>query len=264
MTSPAGNNRVTKRGGFSLVELLVVVAIMGMLAGVAAVSLRGLRSPALASAANEVASAMKMTRQMAISAGRPMYLLFPITTNSLGCAPFRSYAIFEQLRPFESATVDSAEVTNETANDLFIPRTDWRTLPEGVVICNLSSGNYSTINPHPFRNLVLGQPSARRTQHVINLPDGSEWEYFESFTNLAVRLPTSSTLNLGSVPFFGFLPTGRAIYNNSGYGQGAGVRLTQGFVSGNQVAVVDTNNYYYVETDIFAGRIRVRNRESFR
>ena len=95
--------------------------------------------------------------------------------------------------------------------------------------------------------------------------DGQEWRIFESFTNMEyVWLPTRATTNLGQVPFLAFRPNGRALYNNLGFGQGAGVRLTQGFVSGSQVAVVDTNNYYYIETDSFLGRVRVRNRESYR
>jgi len=267
-TSPAGE---PNRTGFTLVELLTVVAIMGILAGVAAVSLRGLRAPALASAANQVASALKMTRQMAVGSGRRMYMVVPTRTiTELGATNlFRSYAIFEEVRPGEDISIPSGSYINTGNESIFVARTDWRTLPEGVIFCNLvASGNYSTIAGDPFdgySNGVFFSPTfAKATK------GGEEWKYFESFKNFDFRSAASPERSLATnqAAFLGFYPSGRAYYEGVSQSatlmQGAAIRLVTGLVKSNMIAVTDTNNYYYVETDPMVGRVRVRSRDSYR
>ena len=237
---------------------------MGMLAGVAAVSLRGMRSPAIASAANEVASAMKSARQMAIASGRKHMVAIPITQNDLTTNLFRSYAIFEELPVGESVN-EPPFATNTTANPIYLAKTDWRTLPEGTLFCNISSATYNTINLDPFTGATLGslfRPVAQAGS------SGSEWRFFESYqASFPICRPdTLSTpvATLNNVPFVGFYPNGRAYYINPGNRQGVGIRLVQGFVKGDQIAITDTNNFYTVETDPNVGRVRVRNRDSYR
>lgn len=256
---------------FTLVELLTVVAIMGIMAGVAAVSLRGLRSPAIASAANEVASAMKSARQMAIASGRKTLVVFPIATNGLTTNIFRSYAIFEEVPVGEATTQASPNggyFTNSGTNAWYVARTDWRTIPEGVVFCNLTAdGTYSPLTGDDFQNMGSNNIGVPLPRYTRSSQAGYEWQYFTSFGTLDIRREdsaNSSLATLNNAPFLGFYPNGRAYYVNSGTLRwGAAIRLTLGFVRGTQVAVTDTNNYYVVETDPTVGRIRVKSRESY-
>lgn len=251
-----------RTGGFSLVELLVVMGIIGILAGAAAVSLRGLRSPALAGAAGEVASAMKWTRQAAISAGRPMYFVIATTNaaTNLGATVFRSYAVLEEIRVGEE-TQEEPFFTNNTANSIFLPRMEWRQLPEGVVFCNVATWNYSTIAGDPFDGATLGVP--QRREHGASSA-GTEWRFFTSTNQFDIRSP----FNPGNNPqrilltYIGFNSQGQAF--SSDRANVVAVRLAAGVILDNQIALTDTNNYYYVESDPVVGRIRVRSRDSFR
>jgi len=271
MTLRAGNKpwRVWAEA-FSLTELLVVVAIMGIMAGAAALSLRGLRAPAINNAVNETASAMKLARQMAVTSRKKQYLVIPIAPNPLLSSNlFRSYAIFEELAPEDTSS--DGLVVNDTniyrGESIWVPRTDWRVLPEGVIFCNLTTIGYSSMNADPFQGgFQLGQPAGRSAQ--INSANGEEWRYFMSFTNLRVVLPNRQEFTLPSVPYLGFSPSGKAFFtrrNENDFQNQAALRLTEGNVAqGTQVAVTKTNTYYYIETDRLVGRIRVRSKESYR
>jgi len=252
---------------FSLTELLVVVAIMGIMAGAAALSLRGLRAPALNNAVNETASALKLARQMAVTSRKRQFVVFPITANPLLSSNlFRSYAIFEELGPGETSS-DGLVVNNEATyrgESIWVARTDWRVLPDGVVFCNLAVSGYSSMQGDPFGGgFRVGMPAGRTTQTTST--GGEEWRYFMSFTNLLVVLPNQEQLSLSAVPYLGFAPSGKAFFTGSDRNNQSALRLMEGtVVQGTQVAVNKTNNYFYIETDRLVGRIRVRPKESYR
>lgn len=260
MILTAGSDGRGRAAGFSLVELLAVVAIIGMLAGVAAVSLRGLRTPALSSAANEVASAVKMTRQMAIASGRNMYLVIPVTSNGLTTNLYRSYAIFEEVPPgYEMRTPDSTGAypvnpTNAPAVSWFIPRTDWRILPDGVVFYGLAIRTNAAAPADEREFGSLGQPEDRSDA------------FQPLYTNLTVRkasAPTDNFETMATAPYLRVTPTGR--FYTTGFTRGlygAVLRLALGSVTGSQIVVTDTNNYFSVETDAQIGRVRVLSPES--
>ena len=258
MTSPAGSDRGRGAAGFSLVELLAVAAIMGLLAGVAAVSLRGLRTPALSSAANEVASAVKMTRQMAIASGRNMVLVIPVTASPpLATNPYRTYAILEEVGPGQEMRTPDTQgnyPTNTNTFSWFIPRTDWQTLPEGVVFY----GMYLRTNVSASTDETAFGP--------IGSPEDRSGNFQPVFTNLMVGQsgnPTNRTA-LGNVPYLLISPAGRfQTANYMGNFFGASLRLALGTVRGAEITVTDTNNHFLIETDSQIGRVRVRTPESY-
>lgn len=234
---------------------------MGLLAGVAAVSLRGLRAPALSSAANEVASAVKSTRQMAIASGRSMYLVIPVAANGLTTNLYRSYAIFEEVPPgYDMRTPDSngaypVNPTNAPAVPWFIPRTDWRVLPDGVVFYGLATRTNAA-------------PSAEETEFgSIGQPEDRSGDFQPLYTNMTVRkasAPTNNFQTLALAPYLRFTPTGR--FYTAGYSAdlyGAVLRLALGNVRGSEIVVTDTNNFFSIETDAQIGRVRVRGPESY-
>lgn len=277
MISPAGNSGGEPPRGFTLVELLAVVAIMGLIAGAAVVALRGLRAPSLAGAASEVASAMKMTRQMAISSGRKMLLVFPhdLSAANLGAAPLRSYAIFECLdQGFETREPPYYYHPETAPNPRFLARTEWRKLPDGIFFCNFASFGYSSMAGDPFSGILQNNVPYPTNRVLLaagsgSVRSGEEWRYFMSFTNLPIGTPSNpgSVLATINAPFVGFLPDGRAFYlGSSSYSQAA-LRLVQGYVPNENpmaLAVTDTNSFFYIETDARSGRIRVRGRDSYR
>jgi prepilin-type N-terminal cleavage/methylation domain-containing protein len=69
------------RGGFTLIELVVIMAIILVLSGIAAVSLPRFRADALFNAATELQSALAVTRETAIAKRIPLSLTLDIAGN---------------------------------------------------------------------------------------------------------------------------------------------------------------------------------------
>lgn len=236
----------------------MVAAIMGLMAGLAAISLRGLRTPALSSAANEVASAVKMTRQMAIASGRNMYLLVPVQTNALTTNPYRTYAIFEEVKPGEEMRTPDAQgayATNTNSTSWFIPQTDWRLLPEGVVFYSLMIRTNAAV---PVNEMEFGS---------IGKPEDRAGNFQPLYTNMAVRRasdPASIFQSFDTVPYLMITPAGRFYTANYTEGLYGGVlQIVLGVVRDSQIVVTDTNNFFAIETDAQIGRVRVRTPESY-
>jgi prepilin-type N-terminal cleavage/methylation domain-containing protein len=260
----------SRASGFTLVELLSVVAIMAIVMGVLGLSLRNMQGPSTQIAAAQVASGLSFARQLAIS--RNTETRFVIYGNTTGAAapglPAESWRYW-------TVIMTNKNVPNPAAN-VWIMQKDWEKLPEGTVFLDIASSraNYNTVNANTIPANIVGQPQSRRFQDSFGANENN-WQGFTSYGpfNLAApNDPTTVIFRLTQAPAIGFKGTGEAVECRgvprgttlSGGGQCIAVRLAEGASLPNgQVVLRSVDNYYYIESDKF-GRVRSRARESYR
>ena len=213
---------------FSLVELLVVVAIISIMAGILGLGLKGMKSSAIQGAASQVTSGLSLARQLAITKNTKAALL--IETNSVnGRVPFRHWSVV---------------YSNISSNNWTLAK-KWEALPEGAVFVEAISGNYSPI----LKKDISGSP----VPGPINAPS-------DFITNAFTILPSTTSSNL---PCIIFSSDGAA--SITGNSTTAAIRIASGVVDTNgDVTLTSTNQYYFVETDSIVGRIRMRAPESYK
>jgi prepilin-type N-terminal cleavage/methylation domain-containing protein len=261
-TSATGRRAFARACGFTLVELLAVVAIMAIVMGVLGLSLRSMQGPSTQVAAAQVASGLSLARQIAISKNtETRFVVYGSPSGATGAGlPPESWRYWTVISSNKNA-----------ANNAWIMEKEWEKLPEGVVFLNIATGGYSTVRGDPLNGVTIGQPFTPAFS-LNNVSRGEEWKRFESYGTFGISAGGTS-LQLNSVPVIGYLPTGEAVSNRGtsraerlalGTGQTAAIRVAEGVAGADgAIRLLSTNNYYYVETDKF-GRVRVRARESFR
>ena len=223
--------RLASQQGMSLIELLVVAAIISMMAGLLALGLKGMKSPAIQGAASQVTSGLSLARQLAISKNTKAALL--IETNSVnGRVPFRYWSVVYSNKGSGNWTVAKK----------------WESLPEGAVFVEILSTNYNAITKKNITTSpVPGQPF---TPSAFT-------------TNDFIILPTTTSSNLPAIMFSsdGAATTGNPTTTLTN----AAVRIASGVADTNgEVTLTSTNQYYFVETDGIVGRIRMRAPESYK
>jgi len=250
--------------GFTLVELLSVVAIMAIMMSVLALALRNMTGPSTQVAAAQVASGLSLARQIAVSRGTDTrFIIYSGTPPAANNPALPSEA-------WRYWTVVSSN--RDQPNGAWIMEKEWERLPAGAVFLNIAAGSYSTINVDPIA-AVIGQPFAPVMRSSIGA--NNEWRGYESFGNFPVTIRSSNTggavstaFSLNNAPTIGYNMSGGAV-SASGAAitspNGAiAVRMAEGTVTADgQIVLKTTNNYHYVETDK-VGRIRVRARETYR
>jgi prepilin-type N-terminal cleavage/methylation domain-containing protein len=128
---------------FTLLELLMVIAIMGILAAIALPSLRGLKPNAKVAATRQLLDAVGRARQLAISQRTPVYMVF-VATNfwndpafAFGSWTTNDQALAASL--YDKQLVGYAYVCLRSVGDqpgMHTPRylSSWRTLVPGAYI----------------------------------------------------------------------------------------------------------------------------------
>jgi len=232
---------VVKSSAFSLVELLVVMAIIGMMVGLSALAVTGMRAPAVQHAADQVMSGLSLARQIAITKNTQAALLIANQTSTNNGFPTNG--------PYRHWSV----VYSNKGADNWIIAKDWEELPNGAFFLEIlkSSGSaterYSPLSKNDFSLYSVGA-NFTPTNFFTN-----------TFSQInAVNGSTTNTVLTGqSIPCLIFSSSGTA--TNSGIA----IRIAQGNVMSGNVTLTSTNKYFFIETDSRTGRIRMRSPESY-
>ena len=223
--------RLASQQGMSLIELLVVAAIISMMAGLLALGLKGMKAPAIQGAASQVTSGLSLARQLAISKNTKAALLIE-TSSANGRVPFRYWSVV---------------YSNKGSGNWTIAK-KWESLPEGAVFVEVLSDNYSAIT----KNNITGSPSL-----------GNPFTPMGLTTNGFTISPSATSSNY---PAIMFASDGAATSGNSTTTlTNAAIRIASGVTeTSGQVTLTSTNQYFFVETDGIVGRIRMRAPESYK
>jgi len=267
-TSETGNSAgyasCRDHGGFTLVELLTVVAIMAIVMGVLGYAISGMGGSATQVGASQVASGLSLARQLAISKNTETRFIIADVRGGGAGLPAESWRYW-------TVIMTNKRAANPAVNN-WIMMKEWEKLPQGVVFLNIAAASYNTINNAPI-GAVVGQ--AFTPAFNTRLPAAQEWLGFGSYGPFNLVLTNNPDLVIASLtnaPAIGYNGVGEALWCSnssrgsllSGASKAIGVRIAAGVVDpANQLILKNTNNSFYVETDK-RGRVRVRSRESYR
>lgn len=203
-------NARESRGGFSLLELLVVIVIIGIVAGFTIPALKGFGSSVTVdSAVRQFLSDLALARQSALttrstvlvlfSSSDPEMLISPLTDE----APLQSYALY---------AMGSVGDQPGRPRRQFI--TEWRSLPDGMLFDPVK------LRRQPF---ISGQGATNRALPYMELPvvvNGTPLAQTPGFHTQRVPLVTTVeqngsdvwVTNLLAFPYLAFRPDGGLFY----------------------------------------------------
>jgi prepilin-type N-terminal cleavage/methylation domain-containing protein len=219
---------VVNNSAFSLVELLVVMAIIGMMVGLSAMAVQGMRAPAVQHAADQVMSGLSLARQIAITKNTQAALLIATNTSSgFPAEPYRYWAVV---------------YSNRSSTDWSFAK-DWEALPNGAFFLDTrgQGGSYAPIEGNPLAS------------------DYSVGPIQPTIFATATFTINGTAISGATIPSIQFKSDG-----TKASGGGEAIRIAQGAVSGGNATLTSLKQYYVVETDTRTGRIRMRSPESYR
>lgn len=223
--SPQAGGRLS---AFSLVELLVVMAIIGIMSGLSIVALQGMRAPAVQHAAEQVMSGLSLARQLAITKNtQAAFLIADQAGAGFPDEPFRYWSV----------------VYSNRGSNTWTRAKNWEKLPDGAFILETrgqSGAAYSSISGVPLS-----------TDYDLGAVTPDKFD-LETFT--IDGTPISNT-DIACIQFSS---------DGSASGSAIAIRIAQGSVLNGAATLASTNQYYFVETDSSIGRIRMRGPESYR
>ena len=224
---------VVNNSAFSLVELLVVMAIIGMMVGLSALAVSGMRAPAVQHAADQVMSGLSLARQIAITKNTQAALLIADKTSTgfPTNGPYRHWSVV---------------YSNKGSSGNWTIAKDWEELPNGAVFGELLGSSYNPLNINPYS--ITPGSSVTSSQILPN----TTFTVFKDTNN------TPAIITSTSIPSVRFASDGAAT------GSAWAIRLLPGTAMGGNATITGNQTYYFVETDSRTGRIRMRSPESYK
>jgi prepilin-type N-terminal cleavage/methylation domain-containing protein len=214
--------------GFSLVELLVVMAIIGVMAGLSVLALQGMKAPAVQMAAEQVMSGLSLARQVAISKNtKAAFLIANASGNGFPQEPYRYWAVV---------------CSNKGAGDWSFAK-PWEKMPDGAFILETRGQSGAAYSP------IGGNPLGGDYAAGAVAPDKFDEDDFTI---------SGSAIVGQSIPNITFSSDG------SSSSAARAIRVVAGTVVGGNATLTSTTQYYFVETDPSIGRIRLRAPDSYR
>jgi prepilin-type N-terminal cleavage/methylation domain-containing protein len=165
-------------GGYTLLELLAVITIMGIIAALAVPTLRGLKPNAKVAGTRDLLDAVGRARQLAISQRTPVYMVF-LSTNFWAYVP--SAQMYKVQPLLDKQLIGYAYVSLRSVGDQpgrYHPRylSAWRTLAQGAYIPpgKFYPAPILTLTNVNFGNLTVPQLNIPQFSLTNNIPFPTE------------------------------------------------------------------------------------------
>jgi prepilin-type N-terminal cleavage/methylation domain-containing protein len=145
--------------GFTLIEMLVVIGIMGMLMAMAIAAFNGLSAvPTLRAAATELQGTITLSRQLAITGKKNVYMVFPtyvVSFENGNCPPLNA----DRIKPYQSYAAFTGGTWGGPSSGWHSLdyQSPWKQLPPGLVFDNrpgASPGGLNIFAPDNVQNYV--------------------------------------------------------------------------------------------------------------
>ena len=170
-----------RRGGFTLLELLIVVGIMGLILAVGMPAFESFSKRSLNSASPGLMSTLRLARQHAITHRKYVWVVFPDSGNMGGVLSYQGGEVELALRSY--AVIEGND-NNQPAEYI----TDWKRLPQGIYfddklsksnsVFNSCDAGGSTTTYYPFPNST--STSNHNMPAIQYRPDGRAYFRFNS------------------------------------------------------------------------------------
>jgi prepilin-type N-terminal cleavage/methylation domain-containing protein len=263
------NVRTDHSRAYTLLELLTVIAIMGIIAALAVPTLRGLKPNAKVAATRDLLDAVGRARQLAISQRTPVYMVF-LSSNFWTSVPAPQMGTVQPL--LDKQLIGYAFVSLRSVGDQpgrHYPRylSPWRTLPQGAYIppekfwvppgnpwptpiLRLTNTSLAALLPIPQFSMTNNIPFPTESNPVTNSPVTLSYIAFDGTGQLISGVPGQPEL----------IPVSEG---NVTFARDANTKLAlPGLPQATEVPAGNTvDNYSLVYIDRLTGRAHVERRK---